>query len=64
MNDRAPVADPIRWDDLAAFLAVARAGGLAAAAKDVVSSAPTLGRRMRELERRMGRELFSSLSWL
>jgi DNA-binding transcriptional LysR family regulator len=58
MNEYPKPRDHIRWDDLAAFLAVARAGGLAAAAKDVTSSAPTLGRRMRELERAMGRELF------
>lgn len=58
MNEHPKPRDHIRWDDLAAFLAVARAGGLAAAAKDVTSSAPTLGRRMRELERAMGRELF------
>mgnify|MGYP006273444149 CR=1 FL=1 len=47
-----------RWDDLAAFLAVARTGGLSAAAREVGSSAPTLGRRMRGLERTLGRELF------
>ena len=48
----------MRWDDLAAFLAVARTGGLAAAAREAGSSAPTLGRRMLALERAMGRELF------
>jgi DNA-binding transcriptional LysR family regulator len=49
---------PARWDDLAAFLAVARTGGLSAAAREIGSSAPTLGRRMRALERNLGRELF------
>jgi len=48
----------IRWDDLSAFLAVARAKGLAAAARSAGLSAPTLGRRMRVLERSLGRELF------
>ena len=46
------------WDELAAFLAVARHGGLSAAARATDASAPTLGRRMRALERRLGRELF------
>lgn len=48
----------VRWDDLSAFLAVARTGGLSAAARNTGSSAPTLGRRMRALERTVGRELF------
>ena len=51
-------APPAAWDDLAAFLAVARAGGLAGAARAHGASAPTLGRRMRALERALGRELF------
>ena len=46
------------WDDLRLFLAVAREGGLAAAAASTGKSAPTLGRRMLELERRLGRDLF------
>ncbi|WP_419906746.1 LysR family transcriptional regulator [Hoeflea sp.] len=58
MSEESVKSGRLRWDDLAAFLAVARAGGLAAAAKDVASSAPTLGRRMRALERALGRELF------
>ncbi len=53
MNERTPA-----WDDLAAFLAIARHGGLSAAARETGSSAPTLGRRMRALERMLGRELF------
>ncbi|MDU8914097.1 LysR family transcriptional regulator [Aestuariicoccus sp. MJ-SS9] len=48
----------VPWDDLAAFLAVARQGGLSPAARELGSSAPTLGRRMRALERALGRELF------
>ncbi len=47
-----------RWDDMAAFLAVARAGGLAGATQSAQVSSPTLGRRMRALERAVGRELF------
>ena len=46
------------WDNLRLFLAVARAGGLGPAAKLTGKSAPTLGRRMIELERDLGRELF------
>lgn len=55
MDDTTP---DVAWDDLAAFLAIARHGGLSPAAREVGSSAPTLGRRMRALERRLGRELF------
>ncbi|TRD14539.1 LysR family transcriptional regulator [Palleronia caenipelagi] len=51
-------SDPVEWNDMAAFLAIARHGGLSAAARDIGSSAPTLGRRMRALERKLGRELF------
>ena len=56
MDERNP--STVRWDDLSAFLAVARTGGLSAAARETGSSAPTLGRRMRALERTVGRELF------
>lgn len=48
----------VSWNDLAAFLAVARAGGLARAARRLEVSGPTLGRRMRALERALGRNLF------
>ena len=48
----------VEWNDLAAFLAVARHGGLSGAARAIGSSPPTLGRRMRALERSLGRELF------
>jgi len=58
MNEKSAKANRVSWDDLASFLAVAKAGGLAAAAKDIQASAPTLGRRMHTLERAMGRELF------
>ena len=58
MNEYSPNTERARWDDLASFLAVARAGGLAAATREIGASAPTLGRRMRALERALGRELF------
>lgn len=50
------------WDDLRLFLAVARHGGLAAAAQATGKSAPTLGRRMLSLERRLGLDLFRRLA--
>lgn len=49
------------WDDLRLFLAVARAGGLGAAASATGKSPPTLGRRMLALERRLAQELFHRL---
>ncbi|MGC3939084.1 LysR family transcriptional regulator [Roseobacter sp. EG26] len=49
------------WDDIRLFLAVARGGGLAPAAVKTGKSAPTLGRRMLALERRLGCELFRRL---
>ncbi|SLN39923.1 LysR family transcriptional regulator [Ruegeria meonggei] len=53
MNER-----DLDWDNLRLFLAVARAGGLGSAAERTGKSAPTLGRRMIELERNLGAELF------
>lgn len=50
------------WDDLRLSLAVAREGGLAAAAASTGKSAPTLGRRMLALERRLGRDLFRRMA--
>ncbi len=49
---------PIDWDELRLFLAVARGAGLNAAARQTGASAPTLGRRMNALERRLDRRLF------
>lgn len=49
----------VGWDDLSLFLAVARAGGLSAAARSTRRSPATLGRRMLALERALGRELFA-----
>ena len=48
----------LNWDDFRLFLAVAREGGLAAAADITGKSAPTLGRRMLALEQRLGKALF------
>lgn len=48
----------ITWDSYQLFLAVARQGGLTAAAEVTGLSAATLGRRMVELEQALGRELF------
>jgi len=48
----------ITWDAYQLFLAVARHGGLSAAAEATGLSAATLGRRMVELEHALGRELF------
>lgn len=49
------------WDDLRLFAAVARGHGLAKASKATGKSAPTLLRRMLDLEKSMGRELFRRL---
>lgn len=46
------------WDDLRLFLVVARAGGLAGAARASGVSPPTLGRRMVSLEQGLGKQLF------
>lgn len=49
------------WSDLRIFLAVARTGGLAAAAKATGQSSATLGRHIVDLERALGEELFRRL---
>ncbi len=48
----------IDWNDIKCFVAVARGGGLSHAAKQLNSSAATLGRRMLALERRLALNLF------
>lgn len=53
MNEKMP-----DWSDLALFMAVAREGGLSPAARTTGRSPATLGRRMRALERDLGRDLF------
>ena len=49
---------PINWNDLQSFLAVARTGQLARAAAVTVVDATTVGRRLRRLELRTGATLF------
>ena len=44
----------MRWDDLQFFLAVARTGGLASAARQRGVDATTVGRRIRRLEHELG----------
>ncbi len=48
----------MEWDDLKHFLAVARSGSLVKAARALKTSAATVGRRIAELERRLGARLF------
>jgi DNA-binding transcriptional LysR family regulator len=48
----------MEWDDLKHFLAVARAGSLADAARSLKTSSPTVGRRIAALETRLGVRLF------
>ncbi len=48
----------VSLDDVALFLAVADAGGLAGAARTTGASVPTLSRRMTALERDLGQRLF------
>lgn len=48
---------PFEWDDARVLLALARAGNGAAAAATLGVSAPTIGRRLRALERSVGRTL-------
>ncbi len=50
--------DDLRWDDLRAFLAVARRGTLAAAADDLGVNASTVHRRLAALEESLGARLF------
>ena len=50
------------WSDLKIFLAVARAGTLGAAARQVGQTQPTLGRRLRALEQALGQSLFQRTS--
>ena len=48
----------MEWDDLKHFLAVARAGSLADAARQLKTSPATVGRRVAALEARLGARLF------
>lgn len=46
------------WDDIKIFLAVARAGSLGGAARALGQSQPTMGRRLKAFEDRLGMPLF------
>lgn len=46
------------WGDLRVFLAIARHGTLGAAGRNLGQSQPTMGRRLRALERSVGQTLF------
>lgn len=48
----------MEWDDLRYFLAVARSKSLRSAAQVLKTSPPTVGRRIADLERRLGARLF------
>lgn len=48
----------VEWSDLKIFLAVARAGTLGAAARQLGQTQPTMGRRLRALEQAVGQTLF------
>jgi DNA-binding transcriptional LysR family regulator len=50
--------DGMEWSDLRIFLAIAREGTLGAAARKLGQSQPTMGRRLRALERSVGQTLF------
>ncbi|MDC0713849.1 LysR family transcriptional regulator [Stigmatella sp. ncwal1] len=50
------------WDDLRIFMAVAETGSLSAAARHLRLSQPTVGRRLRALEKGAGLRLFDRVS--
>lgn len=50
--------EPLDWSDVKIFLAVVRAGSLGGAARLTGQSQPTIGRRLRALERQVGQALF------
>jgi len=54
----AAIMQPINWNDLQDFLAIARAGKLSSAAAASGVDATTMGRRLRRLEKALGQRLF------
>lgn len=50
--------EPLDWSDVKVFLAIVRAGSLGGAARLTGQSQPTIGRRLRALERQVGQALF------
>ena len=51
----------MNWDDLRYFLAVARAGSLSAAGRDLGVSQPTVSRRLASMEARLSVRLFDHI---
>lgn len=49
---------PVNWDDVRVFLAIARSGTLGAAGRALGQSQPTMGRRLKALEESLGQTLF------
>jgi DNA-binding transcriptional LysR family regulator len=52
----------VEWSDVRIFLAIARAGTLGAAARNLGLTQPTVGRRLKALESAVGRKLFQRTS--
>ena len=50
--------DPLDWNDVRIFLAIAREGSLGAAARKLGQTQPTMGRRLKALEQQIGHMLF------
>jgi len=48
----------MEWSDIKIFLAIARAGSLGGAARQIGQTQPTMGRRLRALEEAVGQTLF------
>jgi DNA-binding transcriptional LysR family regulator len=61
-HERQGQETPMEWSDLRVFLAIAREGTLAAAARANCQSQPTMGRRLRALEQDVGQTLFQRTS--
>lgn len=53
---------PMNWDDVQVFLAIARHGTLGAAGRALKQSQPTMGRRLKALELSLGHTLFQRTS--
>lgn len=53
------MSDALDWNLVRSFVAVAERGSLSAAAKELRTSQPTLGRHVAELERQLGVSLFA-----
>ena len=53
---------PMNWDDVQVFLAIARHGTLGAAGRALKQSQPTMGRRLKALEHSLGHTLFQRTS--